>query len=266
MSIDFPGSISEEGGRTILGNWANGLAPENQLSGECTLSKQAAAAGSPEGAARKIFSAYDDPGTPEEISRRSFMANATLAIGGIIGLGLVIPIVGSLIPEGATSKGTWAPLTADELTSLQEATNKPVKLEFQLKAKDSYLPEQTSGEYVWGIKVPSSAKFLADRTDLPKSGTLPFSDGTYTVVTMNFVILSPICPHLGCRPLWNDSANRFQCPCHGSQFDIDGEHVAGPAPRGMDPLPFKEQSGVANIMWIRYESGVPNRVIISYTS
>ena len=55
------------------------------------------------------------------------MANATLAVGGIIGLGLAIPIVGSLLPEGSTTKGTWAPLTADELKSLQDATSKPVK-------------------------------------------------------------------------------------------------------------------------------------------
>ncbi len=213
----------------------------------------------------KIYSAYDDPGTADEITRRGFMAKATLAIGGIVGLGLAIPIVGSLIPEAGGNKGTWAPLTADEYASLQAATSKPVKLEFQLKAKDSYLPEQSSGEYVWGIKTDKQ-KFDSARTDLPKSGTLPYFDGSYDLVTMNFVILSPICPHLGCRPVWNDSATRFQCPCHGSQFEFSGEHVAGPAPRGMDPLPLKEQSGVANIMWIRYESGVPDRVIISYTS
>ena len=83
---------------------------------------------------------------------------------------------------------------------------------------------------------------------------------------MNFVILSPICPHLGCRPIWNSDANRFQCPCHGSQFNLDGEHLAGPAPRGMDPLPLREQSGTAEIMWIRYRTSIPDRVIISYQS
>ncbi|HTU71700.1 MAG TPA: ubiquinol-cytochrome c reductase iron-sulfur subunit [Candidatus Baltobacteraceae bacterium] len=229
------------------------------------MSKNAAAS-APGGAPRKVYSAYDDPGTPEEISRRSFMANASLVVGGVIGLGLVIPIVGSLIPQGASSKGTWDPLTADELKSLQSATDAPVKLEFTLKSKDSYLPEQASGEYVWGIKVPSPAKFLSVRPDLPKSGTLPYFDGSYDVVNMDFVIFSPICPHLGCRPEWHTDVNRFQCPCHGSQFSLDGEHLAGPAPRGMDPLPLREQSGIADIMWIRYESGVPDRVIISYAS
>jgi Rieske Fe-S protein len=223
------------------------------------------AAGASEGTTRRIYSAYDDPGTPEEISRRGFMAKATLAIGGIVGVALAIPIVGSLLPAAGGNKGTWAPLSADDFKKLQAATDKPVQLQFQLKSQDAYLPEQSAGEYVWGIKTEKQ-KFASVRTDLPTDLTLPYFDGTYDVVTMNFVILSPICPHLGCRPAWNDGANRFQCPCHGSQFSFEGEHLAGPAPRGMDPLPLKEQSGIANIMWIRYQSGVPNRVIISYTS
>ena len=222
-----------------------------------------ATAGASEGAQRKILSAYDMPETSEEVSRRTFMANATLTIGGIVGLVLAIPIVGGLIPEGAGAKGTWSPLTADEFKQLQVATSKPVKLDITLKSKDSYLPEQSTGDYVWGIKV-DPAKFKQIRTDLPASGTLPYADGTYDVVNMSFVILSPICPHLGCRPIWSTDANRFQCPCHGSQFDLDGEHLAGPAPRGMDPLPLRDQSGVAQVMWIRYQSAVPNRVILSY--
>ncbi len=214
---------------------------------------------------KQIFSAYDDPGTPEEISRRSFMANATLTIGGIIGLGLAIPIIGSLLPSSGASKGAWEPLTADELKALETATAKPVKLDFTLKGKDSYLPEQSSGQYVWGIKVDPE-KFAKQRPDLSK--TLPYADGTYDVVNMNFVILSSICPHLGCAPQWDETFTppRFKCPCHGSQFDIDGAHLAGPAPRGMDPLPFKEQSGTASIMWIRYQTSIPDRIIVTYTS
>ena len=60
---------------------------------------------------------------------------------------------------------------------------------------------------------------------------------------MGFVIFSPICPHLGCYYNWSDAQNRFMCPCHGSQYTFDGTHVAGPAPRGLDPLPLREQSG-----------------------
>lgn len=39
------------------------------------------------------------------------------------------------------------------------------------------------------------------------------------------------CTHLGCTPRWVKDSGRFQCPCHGSQFDIEGDVKAGPAPK-----------------------------------
>lgn len=42
-----------------------------------------------------------------------------------------------------------------------------------------------------------------------------------------------ICTHLGCTV--NAVETGFKCPCHGSTYDLDGENVAGPAPR---PLVF----------------------------
>lgn len=38
------------------------------------------------------------------------------------------------------------------------------------------------------------------------------------------------CTHLGCTPNWFGVENRFKCPCHGSNFNLQGEVVAGPAP------------------------------------
>ena len=46
--------------------------------------------------------------------------------------------------------------------------------------------------------------------------------------------LSQKCPHLGCKVPFCDSSGRFECACHGSVFDLGGEWVQGPAPRGMD--------------------------------
>src|SRR5207342_933023 len=42
------------------------------------------------------------------------------------------------------------------------------------------------------------------------------------------------CPHLGCRVPYCDSSGRFECPCHGSVFDLAGEWITGPSPHGMN--------------------------------
>jgi len=208
-------------------------------------------------------SAYDDPGTPEEITRRTFMANATLTLGGVIGLGLAIPIVGSLIPNVASGKGSWEPLDDADWKALQSATDKPVQIHFVLKYKDAYLPEESAPEYVWGVKVDPD-KFKQSRPDL--FGPNVQAHIPYPAVNMNFVLFSPMCPHLGCRFNYNADSGKFMCPCHGSQFTNDGEHIAGPAARGLDPLPLREQNGAAEVTWIRYAPTTPDRIVISYTS
>ena len=39
------------------------------------------------------------------------------------------------------------------------------------------------------------------------------------------------CTHLGCTPNWFQAENRFRCPCHGSNYTVAGDVIAGPAPR-----------------------------------
>lgn len=46
-----------------------------------------------------------------------------------------------------------------------------------------------------------------------------------------------VCTHLGCLPKWVDTNNRFECPCHGSKYEVDGVYIEGPAPRGLDRFP-----------------------------
>ncbi|MEK6221592.1 MAG: Rieske 2Fe-2S domain-containing protein [Chloroflexota bacterium] len=46
--------------------------------------------------------------------------------------------------------------------------------------------------------------------------------------------LYKICPHLGCLYGWNDQEFKFICPCHGSQYEQNGDYIKGPAPRSLD--------------------------------
>ena len=46
--------------------------------------------------------------------------------------------------------------------------------------------------------------------------------------------LRTTCTHLGCITLWQESQQKFQCPCHGSGFSKDGINIEGPAPRPLE--------------------------------
>lgn len=47
--------------------------------------------------------------------------------------------------------------------------------------------------------------------------------------------ISLVCTHLGCllKPVLNDPAIGYACPCHGSNFTPNGEVLGGPAPRDL---------------------------------
>jgi cytochrome b6-f complex iron-sulfur subunit len=51
--------------------------------------------------------------------------------------------------------------------------------------------------------------------------------------------LYKVCTHLGCIYPWSAAQNRFACPCHGSQFALNGDYLAGPAPRSLDRFAFE---------------------------
>jgi Rieske Fe-S protein len=81
----------------------------------------------------------------------------------------------------------------------------------------------------------------------------------------SFTIMSSRCTHVGCPtqpngPLFMDQRSfartnagevglvptqpaGFGCPCHGSQFDTEGNRTAGPAPRALDRYQFSIRNG-----------------------
>jgi Rieske Fe-S protein len=217
--------------------------------------------------------AYQDPGTPEEVNRRAFLARATIFTGSIVGLGLSIPLIASLVPKPElvdANKG-FAPLNKAEFAELERTLDKPVKIFFTKPVTDGYSKVDID-YYVWGLKLSADdlAKFHAERPELfdpAKRGAID-----YEVGNLGFVMFSSLCPHLNCKYDWDDTLKGFLCPCHGSRFNKYGRKLTaaevhgnpGPAPRGLDPLPFREQSGIAEVEWIKFAANTPDIIRMSY--
>ena len=68
------------------------------------------------------------------------------------------------------------------------------------------------------------------RSGLGKVGVYRDDDGALHAVSLR-------CTHLGCLVRWNGAERSWDCPCHGSRFDVDGDVLEGPA---VDPLPRRD--------------------------
>ncbi|HBT66006.1 MAG TPA: FAD-dependent oxidoreductase, partial [Ruminococcaceae bacterium] len=53
--------------------------------------------------------------------------------------------------------------------------------------------------------------------------------GAYKSETGETFLVSTRCPHLGCELKWNPNEKSWDCPCHGSRFDIRGRWISSPA-------------------------------------
>ena len=62
-----------------------------------------------------------------------------------------------------------------------------------------------------------------------------------------FKVFAANCTHLGCPVRWFEESQLFLCPCHGGAFYADGEHAAGPPPRGLYVYEHKVENGELQI-------------------
>lgn len=142
------------------------------------------------------------------ISRRNFLEIATLSIGGVIGLGLALPAISYVI--GPSLKKTdvqeWIRIGSASKVEIGVPTLFKVKIKRQVG---------------WNVTEEELAMY---------------------VVTENgrdFVAISNICTHLGCRVRWITKEEQFFCPCHNGVFDKQGNVVSGPPPKPLNQYQVK---------------------------
>jgi menaquinol-cytochrome c reductase iron-sulfur subunit len=142
-------------------------------------------------------------GLKERFSRREFMERATLAIGGLISAALAIPAVAYVVGPALqrTQEEEWIALGTASKVELGTPT-------------------------LFKAKVEKQTGWIVNETEL--SFYILTDDGR------EYVAMSNICTHLGCRVRWIGDQEQFFCPCHNAIFDKDGEVVTGPPPRALD--------------------------------
>jgi cytochrome b6-f complex iron-sulfur subunit len=93
------------------------------------------------------------------------------------------------------------------------------------------MPRLAPGEFGGPIDVGSVDALPGEGAD-PE----PFNKAKFwwVVTPQGALALYKVCTHLGCIFKWSPEEYKFICPCHGSQFEREGEFIQGPAPRGLD--------------------------------
>jgi glycine/D-amino acid oxidase-like deaminating enzyme/nitrite reductase/ring-hydroxylating ferredoxin subunit len=86
-------------------------------------------------------------------------------------------------------------------------------------------------EFIKG-KINKSKKMNAEIIERGK-GEVIRKDGkdiaVYKDEEGNVMCLSAACTHMGCTINFNNAEKSWDCPCHGSRFDVNGEVLHGPA-------------------------------------
>ncbi|MFO0753860.1 MAG: ubiquinol-cytochrome c reductase iron-sulfur subunit [Thermodesulfovibrionales bacterium] len=169
-------------------------------------------------------------GDQPETTRRRFLARMVAALAALNVLILGVPFVRALVGSSSAPKREPWTRVAD-VGSLPEG--KPTRVRFTAESEEAF----------FHTPVLYSAWVVRHSPD-------------------QVTVFSPICPHLGCHYLWNGQTGRFECPCHASAFAPDGRVLGGPAPRPLDILPARIESGVLFVQWKRFKVGIPEKVSV----
>jgi Rieske Fe-S protein len=140
---------------------------------------------------------------------------------GLSGAGFAAIIISDLI---AGRKNPWAATfdpTRLSLRSLPTMARMNGKVAIDFVA-DRIKPSQCNDGQ---DTPPGEARVVRD--GLGKKGVYRDETGTLHAVSLR-------CTHLGCLLRFNSAERSWDCPCHGSRFDVDGNVLEGPATQPLE--------------------------------
>jgi quinol---cytochrome c reductase iron-sulfur subunit, bacillus type len=177
-------------------------------------------------AARARPRAAHDSGSERRYSRSVFLELSTLGLGGVIGGLVTVPVVGFMVGPAFLKQGV-------EHQDLGPITDYP------------------EGQYM-------IATFMSDPSQGAVSRrTAYIRNNGFLGKQPSFTVISNHCAHLGCPVQPNGEVeykktshykkdvtlipvtpSGFGCPCHGGQYDTEGNRTAGPPVRALDRYSF----------------------------
>ena len=177
------------------------------------------------------------------VTRSRFLEGATLGLGGVIGGLITVPVLGFLVLPGFVR---------------------------QKQHKVDLGPASDFALGTWYITTfivdPTQGEVSRRTTFIRNNGTV--ADPKTKKPVPSFTIISNRCVHLGCPTQANGPSGSFigkatkivhtanghvrlepvipagyGCPCHGSQYDPEGNRIAGPAPHALDRYDYEINNG-----------------------
>lgn len=136
---------------------------------------------------------------PKEFTRRKFLSRMSIAMGGLVGVVVAVPVVGYLFEP--LLKPSPDPLWR-EVGSLND---------FDIGKTREVTFEDTSS-LPWAGVTSKTAAWLRRTSD------------------KDFIAFAVNCTHLGCPVSWLPDAGLFECPCHGGVYYANGNVAGGPPP------------------------------------
>lgn len=148
----------------------------------------------------------------KRLDRRGFMGLVTWAIGGLMGIGFGAPAIAYVIGPALRKEGDQAWIRLGSASKVELGT--PTLFKTRIEKQTGWITnEEELSVYV-----------------LTDNGR-------------DFVAMSNICTHLGCRVRWISDQEVFFCPCHNAGFAKNGDVDSGPPPRPLDQYQVKEEDG-----------------------